>query len=77
MKNIAIVSLVSLIFATSCNTKETSKTTMDIVPPKADKIAKSLEISILLGFFIMKGWDQIDFIKNNNIDEFKIDHAGY
>ena len=44
MKNIVIVSLVSLIFATSCNTKDSSIKTMDIIPPKADKIAKNLEI---------------------------------
>ncbi len=44
MKNLIAISIVSTIFAASCNTKETSKPTMDITPPKADKIAKHLEI---------------------------------
>lgn len=44
MKYIAIVSAVTLIFAASCNTKESSKKTMDITPPTADKVAKNLEI---------------------------------
>ncbi len=44
MKNLIAISIVSSIFAASCNTKETSKPTMDITPPKADKIAKHLEI---------------------------------
>lgn len=44
MKNIAIVSALTLIFAASCNTKESSKNTMEITPPTADKIAKNLEI---------------------------------
>lgn len=44
MKNFAIVSLLSLIFATACNDKETSETPMNIIAPKADKIAKNLEM---------------------------------
>ncbi len=44
MKKIAAFSLVSLIFAASCTTKEKSENTMDITPPRADKIAKNLEI---------------------------------
>ncbi len=40
------MSLACLIFAASCNEKETSDSTkqMDITPPKADKIAKNLEM---------------------------------
>ena len=44
MKNIVILSIACLIFATSCISKEISETTMDIKPPKADKIPKYLEI---------------------------------
>ncbi|QNJ98611.1 S9 family peptidase [Constantimarinum furrinae] len=44
MKFLATLSLASLIFAASCNTKETSEKNMEITPPKADKIAKNLEI---------------------------------
>ena len=44
MKNIVVVSVVSLIFAVSCNNKETSKPNMDIIPPVADKITKNLEM---------------------------------
>lgn len=44
MKNIVVVSLLSLIFAASCNTKETPEKNMDITPPSADKIPKNLEI---------------------------------
>lgn len=44
MKYIAFISLLSLIFATSCNNKETSETPMIIMAPKADKITKNLEI---------------------------------
>ena len=44
MKLLASLSLASLLFAASCNTKETSEKNMEITPPKADKIAKNLEI---------------------------------
>jgi oligopeptidase B len=44
MKNIVIVFLASLLLITACNTKETSEKNMDIIPPKADKISKILEI---------------------------------
>jgi len=44
MKKIAIITIVSLIFATSCKNKENSKKNMDIKPPTADKIEKHLEI---------------------------------
>ncbi|WP_438829895.1 S9 family peptidase [Candidatus Ulvibacter alkanivorans] len=44
MKNLVVISFASLTFAVSCNTKENSNATMDITPPKADKIAKNLEI---------------------------------
>ncbi|TDI72313.1 MAG: S9 family peptidase [Bacteroidetes bacterium] len=44
MKYIAFISLLSLIFATSCNNKETSETPMIIMAPKADKITKNLEM---------------------------------
>jgi len=44
MKKIAIITIVSLIFATSCKNKEHSKKNMDIKPPTADKIEKHLEI---------------------------------
>lgn len=44
MKNIAVVSIVSIIFASACTTNKTSEKTMNILPPKADKIAKNLEI---------------------------------
>ncbi|RLD30147.1 MAG: oligopeptidase B [Bacteroidetes bacterium] len=44
MKYIAFISLLSLIFATSCNNKETSEKPMNIIAPKADKIAKNLEM---------------------------------
>ncbi|MBL4664118.1 MAG: S9 family peptidase [Flavobacteriaceae bacterium] len=44
MKNIYFVSVLILIFATSCNTKETSEKPMNITAPTADKIAKNLEM---------------------------------
>ncbi len=44
MKYIAFISLLSLIFATSCNNKKTSEKPMNIIAPKADKIAKNLEM---------------------------------
>ena len=44
MKKLAIITIVSLIFATACKEKENSKINMDIKPPKADKIEKLLEI---------------------------------
>jgi oligopeptidase B len=44
VKNLVVISFASLTFAVSCNTKENSNATMDITPPKADKIAKNLEI---------------------------------
>ena len=44
MKNLAVIAVTSIIFATSCNTKDTSEKDMSIVPPKADKIVKNLEI---------------------------------
>tara|TARA_R110002072_G_scaffold118631_1_gene250629 strand:+ start:33423 stop:35561 length:2139 start_codon:yes stop_codon:yes gene_type:complete len=44
MKKITFKVVVLLIFAASCNTKETSEKNMKIIPPKADKIAKDLEI---------------------------------
>lgn len=44
MKKITFKVVVLLIFAASCNTKETSEKNMKITPPKADKIAKDLEI---------------------------------
>ncbi|PKA84032.1 oligopeptidase B [Ulvibacter sp. MAR_2010_11] len=44
MKNLRVICIASLIFAASCNTKETSNTGMNITPPKADKVAKNLEI---------------------------------
>jgi oligopeptidase B len=44
MKILATLSIASLIFAASCNTKETSEKNMEITPPKADRIAKNLEM---------------------------------
>ncbi len=44
MKNLVAVSLVSLIFASACLTKEKTKEIMKITPPKADKIEKVLEL---------------------------------
>ncbi len=44
MKKILIITIVSLIFATSCKNKEPSEKNMDIQTPKAEKIAKHLEI---------------------------------
>jgi len=44
MKKFAVIFVVSVIFAASCNTKETPNKSMKITPPKADKIAKNLEI---------------------------------
>lgn len=44
MKKIVIITIVSLIFATSCKNKEHSKKNMDIKPPTAEKIEKHLEI---------------------------------
>ena len=44
MKNSVAAVLTSLIFVVACNTKETSEKNMDIKPPKADKISKTLEI---------------------------------
>ncbi len=44
MKYYIVVCLASFIFATSCNTNAESEKNMDIQPPKADKIAKNLEI---------------------------------
>ncbi len=44
MRNFVFISVVTLIFATSCNNKETSKKPMNITPPKADKITKNLEM---------------------------------
>ncbi len=43
MKKIIFVSVLCLIFAASCKEKETIETSMNITPPKADKIAKNLE----------------------------------
>ncbi len=44
MRKRAVLYLTSLIFAASCNTKENSKESMDVQPPKAEKIAKNLEM---------------------------------
>ncbi|MCH9661377.1 MAG: S9 family peptidase [Bacteroidetes bacterium] len=44
MKKIVYVSILSLIFAASCKEKEPSSPSMEITPPKADKIAKNLEM---------------------------------
>ncbi|MGJ8665904.1 MAG: S9 family peptidase [Patiriisocius sp.] len=44
MKYSAIVVIASAIFAISCNNKENPKKSMDITPPKVDKIAKNLEM---------------------------------
>ena len=46
MKNLVYVSVACLIFAASCKDSETSdsESNMDITPPKADKIAKNLEM---------------------------------
>jgi len=44
MKNLVVFSIVTIIFAASCNTKTTSKKSMNIVPPKADKVEKHLEL---------------------------------
>jgi oligopeptidase B len=44
MKNIAAVAIASLIFAIACNTKETTEKSMNLIPPKAQKIPKNLEI---------------------------------
>ena len=43
MKKTIIISMVSLIFATSCKNEEHSKKNMDIEAPKAEKIEKHLE----------------------------------
>ncbi len=44
MKNLVLFSIVTLIFAASCKEKDTTEKPMNIIPPKADKIAKNLEI---------------------------------
>ena len=44
MKKLVAVSVVSLIFAVACNTNETPIKKMNLIPPKADKIAKNLEM---------------------------------
>ncbi|GEQ86243.1 oligopeptidase B [Patiriisocius marinistellae] len=44
MKYSAILVVASVIFAISCNNKENQKKSMDITPPKVDKIAKNLEM---------------------------------
>ena len=44
MKISLILSLACLTFAFSCKPKETTKEVMKIIPPKADKIAKNLEM---------------------------------
>ena len=44
MKYIVATFIASLIFVTSCNTKETTEKYMILTPPKAQKIAKNLEI---------------------------------
>ncbi|MEL6811758.1 MAG: S9 family peptidase [Bacteroidota bacterium] len=44
MKNYAFVCVLSLIFAASCENKETSEKPMNVLAPKADKIAKNLEM---------------------------------
>ena len=46
MKNLTIISAACLIFAVGCNDTKTSesKKDMDIIPPKAEKIAKNLEM---------------------------------
>ena len=44
MKKIVVISLTSLIFATSCKESVEPDKNMEIVPPKADKIVKNLEI---------------------------------
>jgi len=44
MKYLIVVSMASLIFATSCKKKSDTDNNMDITPPKAEKIAKNLEM---------------------------------
>lgn len=44
MKKLLVFSIVSIIFANSCNMKEHTQKQLDITPPKADKIAKHFEI---------------------------------
>ncbi len=44
MKKLVVITIVSLIFATSCKNKEHSEKNMDIQAPIADKIEKHLEI---------------------------------
>jgi len=44
MKNFIILSALTLMITSACNTKETSEKTMEIIPPVADKIAKNLEM---------------------------------
>ena len=44
MRNFVYISAVTLIFATSCNNKETSEEPMNITAPMADKIVKNLEM---------------------------------
>jgi oligopeptidase B len=44
MKNIVALCIASLIFVTSCTTKETTEKSMILTPPKAQKNAKNLEI---------------------------------
>jgi oligopeptidase B len=44
MKYLLVISVASLIFAAACNTNETSEKTMNLTPPKADKIPKQLTI---------------------------------
>ncbi len=43
MKKLLVISAVTLIFATSCENKEPSKKTMNIIAPTAEKIEKRLE----------------------------------
>ncbi|MCW5520504.1 S9 family peptidase [Aureitalea sp. L0-47] len=44
MQYLIVVSMASLIFATSCEKNSKTKKSMDITPPKAEKIAKHLEM---------------------------------
>ena len=44
MKNLVALLLTTLVLCVSCNTKEPTASTMRATPPKADKIAKNLEM---------------------------------
>ncbi len=72
MKNIIAGCIASLIFITSCTTKETAKKSMTLTPPSAQKIAKNLEIhndSRIDNYYWLNNRDDeevIDYLEREN-----------